>query len=160
MADLLVHFASAFAAGRPLRDGRLRAILYVGVCLPDLLYKTLLYATGAPNWLCEPTHSPLALVAFCYAGALLFEEAWRKRAFAALLGGAYLHVLFDLGKNYLGTGVIPWAFPFSMQTVELGWYTNDDSIFFMLPALGAVALVEWSRRPGSRGIIGRRPASP
>jgi hypothetical protein len=150
VADLLVHFASAFAAGRPLRDGRLRAIVYVGVCLPDLLYKTLLYATGAPNWLCEPTHSPLGLVAFCYAGALLFEEAWRKRAFGALLGGALLHVLFDLGKNYLGAGVIPWAFPFSMQTVELGWYYNEDSIYFMLPALGVIGLAELLSRLARR----------
>ena len=76
MADLLVHVASGFAVGRPLRDGRLRSLIYVGVCLPDLLYKGLLYLGGAPTWLCEPTHSPLGLVVFCYAAALLFEEDW------------------------------------------------------------------------------------
>jgi hypothetical protein len=96
MADLLVHVASSFAVGRPLRDGRLRAILYLGVCLPDVLYKTLLYLGNAPSWLCEPTHSPLGLLPFCYVGALLFEEAWRKRAFAALLAGGWLHLLVDL----------------------------------------------------------------
>ena len=155
MADLLVHAASAVVAGRPLRDGRLRAILYVGVCLPDLLYKTLLYVGGAPNWLCEPTHSPLGLIPFCYVLALLFEEPWRKRAFGALLGGAYLHVLFDLGKNYLGTGVILWAFPFSMQTVELGWYYGEDSIYFMLPSLAVLALVWFAGR-----FSARRPGAP
>lgn len=142
MADLLVHFASAFAAGRPLRDGRLRSILYVGVCLPDLLYKGLLYLGGAPTRLCEPTHSPLGLAAFCYAGALLFEEPWRKRAFGALLAGSYLHVLLDLGKSYMGSGVILWAFPFSMNAVELGWYNSEDTVFFMLPAVGLLVLVE------------------
>lgn len=156
MADLLVHAASAFVAARPLRDGRLRSIVYVGVCLPDLLYKGLLYLGGAANWLCEPTHSPLGLIPFCYAAALLFEEDWRKRAFGALLGGAYLHVLFDLAKNYLGSGVILWAFPFSMETVELGWYSNEDSVVAMIPALALMGLAELV----ARLVRGRRPASP
>jgi len=159
VADLLVHAASAFAVGRPLRDGRLRSLLYLGVCLPDLLYKGLLYLGGAPNWLCEPTHSPLALIVFCYAAALLFEEEWRKRAFAALLGGAYLHVLVDLGKNYMGSGVILWAFPFSMETVELGWYYPEDTIYLMLPALGLILLVEGLAKV-ARSLSARRPASP
>lgn len=142
MADLLVHAASAFVAAQPLRDGRLRALVYLGVCLPDLLYKSLLYLGGAPNYLCEPTHSPLGLLPFCYVLSMLFEEEWRKRAFGALLGGAYLHLLFDLAKNYVGSGVILWAFPFSMDAVELGWYASEDSIYLMLPALGVIAVVE------------------
>ena len=146
MADLLVHFASGFAAARPLRDPRLRAIVYLGVCIPDLLYKALLYLAGGPNWLCEPSHSPLGLVAYCYVLALLFEEPWRKRAFGALLGGAYLHLLLDLAKNYLGAGVIPWLFPFSMEAVELGWYASEDSIYLMGPALGVIALIEIASR--------------
>jgi hypothetical protein len=159
VADLLVHVASAFAVGRPLRDGRLRSLLYLGVCLPDLLYKGLLYVGGAPNWLCEPTHTPLGLVVFCYAAALLFEEEWRKRAFAALLVGAWLHVLVDLGKNYMGSGVILWAFPFSMQAVELGWYNPEDTIYLMLPALGMILLVE-GMATLARSLSARRPASP
>lgn len=156
MADLLVHAASAFAVGRPLRDGRLRSVVYVGVCLPDLLYKALLYLGNAPNWLCEPTHSPLGLIPFCYAGALLFEEAWRKRAFVALLGGGLLHLLLDFGKSYMGAGVIVWAFPFSMRTSELGWYYPEESMVLMLPSLGLIAVVEGI----CRALSGRRPASP
>jgi len=155
MADLLVHFASAFAAGRPLRDGRLRSIVYVGVCLPDLLFKLLLYCGNAPTWLCEPTHTPLGLIPWCYLGALLFEEAWRKRAFVALLGGAWLHLLVDLGKDYMGNGVIAWAFPFSMKTVELGWYYPEDSPLLMLPALAVIGAVELLGR-----LRAQRPASP
>ena len=154
MADLLVHAASALVAAQPLRDGRVRAIVYLGVCLPDLLYKSLLYLGGAPNYLCEPTHSPLGLLPFCYVLSLLFEEEWRKRAFGALLGGAYLHLLFDLAKNYVGSGVILWAFPFSMDAVELGWYASEDSIYLMLPALGVIALVEIVSR------LVRRPRRP
>ena len=156
MADLLVHFASGFVAARPLRDGRLRSLIYVGVCLPDLLFKSLLYLGGAPPTLCETTHTPLGLVVFCYALSLLFEEEWRRRAFGALLGGAYLHLLFDLAKTYVGSGVILWAFPFSMEAVELGWYANEDSVYFMLPALGVIALIEL----GSRLVRPRGSVSP
>ena len=130
MADLLVHAASMAPGARLLRDGRIRALLFVGVCLPDLLYKTLLYVFGAPTWLCEPTHSPLGVLAWCWLLALLFEPEWRTRAFWALAAGCWLHQLVDLGKNYLGSGVILWAFPFSNDAVELGWYTNDDTLLF------------------------------
>jgi hypothetical protein len=155
MADLLVHFASAFVAARLLRDGRIRSILYVGVCLPDLLFKLFLYCGGAPTWLCEPTHTPLGQIPFSYVGALLFEEAWRKRAFFALLAGGWLHLLLDLGKNYMGNGVIAWGFPFSMDTFELGWYHPENSPLMMLPALALIAVVELLGR-----LSGRRPASP
>jgi len=155
MADLLVHFATGFAVGRPLRDGRLRSIVYVGVCLPDLLFKLLLYGGGAPTWLCEPTHTPLGLVPWCYLGALLFEESWRRRAFGALLAGSWLHLLVDAGKNYMGNGVIMAAFPFSMKTVELGWYHPEDSPLLMLPALALMVAVEFLGR-----LSARRPASP
>lgn len=151
MADLFVHFATAHVPGRALRDARLRAVLYVGVCLPDVLYKGALTLWGASTWFCEPTHSPLGLVPICYAAALLFEESWRRRAFLALLGGAYLHVLVDLGKDYLGSGVIAWAFPFTMDTAELGWYAPEETLLLMAPALALVLVVE---------LIARLSASP
>lgn len=155
MADLLVHLASAAPARLGLRDGRLRAVLWLGVCLPDILFKTLLYVFGAPTWLCEPTHAPLALLPWCYAGALLFEEAWRARAFAALLGGAWLHLLVDLGKDYLGWGVIPWAFPFSMTRAELGLYAPEDTVYGMPAAAVLICLVETvARRFTARGAVG------
>ena len=140
MADALTHFATAYLPARGLRDGRVRAILYVGVLLPDVLYKTLLYCFGAPTWLCEPTHSPLGAAAICYAVALLFEEAWRKRAFWALLAGSWLQILIDAAKDYMGMGVIPWAFPFSMDLFELGWMRQEETIYLALGSLGLVVL--------------------
>ena len=153
MADLLVHFASAFAPGQALRDGRLRAVLYVGVCLPDVLYKALLYLCHSPTWLCEPTHAPLGLIPICYAAALLFEEDWRPRAFGALLAGSWLHLLADAAKDYMGTGVIPWAFPFSMDRIELGWHRPEDTGVLMLAAFVVVVVVELGARR-------RRPYKP
>ena len=143
MADLLVHAATAFVPGRlGLRDARLRAVLYLGVCLPDVLYKGALYSWNAATWFCEITHAPLVLVPICYVSAMLFEEGWRKRAFGALLAGSWLHVLVDLGKGYLGSGVIAWAFPLSWDLVELGWYQPDASVLLMAPALGLILVAE------------------
>ena len=146
MADLLVHAASAAPAARFLKDGRVRALLWVGVCLPDLLYKTLLYVFGAPTWLCEPTHSPLGVLPWCWLIALLFEPEWRTRSFWALAAGSWLHQLVDLGKDYLGSGVILWAFPFSGDAVELGWYTNDQALWMAPFALLVLALFRKSPR--------------
>lgn len=155
MADFLVHFATAYVPAKGLRDGRLRAILYVGVCLPDLFFKGLLYLGGASTWACEPSHAPLMLVPLCYAAALLFEENWRARAFGALLAGSILHLLLDFGKSYLGAGVIPWGFPFTMGRAELGWYVPEDTLLLMAPALGLIIVAEAAHR-----LILRASASP
>ncbi len=126
MADLVTHVAAAYLPARALvRDPRVRAIVYLGACLPDLLYKTGVYALGAPTWFCEPTHSPLGLVPICWAAALLFEEGWRRRAFGALWAGSLTHLLVDLGKDYMGSGVILWGFPFTMDRAELAWYAPE-----------------------------------
>jgi hypothetical protein len=154
MADLVTHVAVVFLPARTLMaDARVRALVYLGACLPDLLYKAGVYALGAPTWFCEPTHSPLGLVPICWAAALLFEERWRRRAFGALWAGGLAHLLVDLGKDYMGSGVILWAFPFTMDRVELGGYAPEDTLFFMAPAAVAIALVEGMAR---RAQIPRR----
>lgn len=151
MADLLVHVGLAYPAVRALRDGRLRSLVYVGLCLPDLLYKGLLYGLGAPTWLCEPTHAPLGLLPFCYALALLFERDWRARAFGAFWGGSLAHVLVDAGKSYLGAGVILWGFPFTMDAWEAGLYAPEDTVLLMPAALALILLSELA--------LGRRATS-
>lgn len=152
MADLLVHVGLAYPAVRLLRDGRLRSLVYVGLCLPDLLYKGLHYLMGAPTWLCEPTHAPLGLLPFCYLGAMLFERDWRARAFGALYAGSLAHALVDAGKSYLGSGVILWGFPFTMDAFELGLYAPEDTILLMPVALALIVLSElaFARRPRPR----------
>ena len=155
MADALTHFATAYIPAKGLKDGRLRAVLYVGVLLPDVLYKTLLYCFGASSWLCEPTHSPLGAAVICYALALLFEESWRSRAFWALLAGSWLQILLDAGKNYMGMGVIPWAFPFSMDLFEFGWYRKEDSIYLIPLSFAQLLPFEIATR-----LFRKRPSQP
>ena len=149
MADLFTHVAIAHAGGRWC-DARFRAAMLVGTVLPDVLYKGCLYLFGSSTWFAEPTHAPLVLILVAYVGALLFEERLRPRMFAALWIGMWLHILLDLGKNYVGEGVILWAYPFSMHRVELGIYETGETLYFILPAMGLALLSEIAvriRRP-------------
>lgn len=141
MPDLLTHTAVAYAVGRPARP-EFRCAFLVGTLLPDILYKTALYLMHGSTWFCEPTHSPLTLVAAAYAGAMLFPLAHRRGAFLGLWLGSWLHLLLDAGKSYLGEGVIMWAFPFSMERFELGLYMTESTYRFMLPAVCAAIAAE------------------
>lgn len=146
MADLLTHAAIGYVVARPIRDPKLRALVMAGTAMPDVLYKTLVLGAGTTTWYAEPTHSPLPLLAICGLAAMLFSPPLRRRAFWGLWIGSMTHVLVDLGKDYLGHGVILWAFPFSMDRIELGWYTNDQTIYFMPAALLLVLATELAVR--------------
>lgn len=152
MADLLTHVAIANLGAKASGDGRVRALVLVGTCLPDVLYKGLLFGTGSSTWAAEPSHAPLPIVAFCWGASLLFEESFRPRAFVALLAGMFLHVLVDLGKDYMGQGVILWAFPFSMDRIELALYRPEETIYMMLGSAALLAGTElaFRRRPRPR----------
>lgn len=93
-----------------MRDGRKRALLWAGIVLPDAIAWALQGLFGAPAELATPLRSPLGLLPWCAAAALLFEPAWRGRAFIALLLGAWLRLLVD--------GPVYWAFPFTMSRVD------------------------------------------
>lgn len=138
MADLLTHVAVANLGAKASRDDRVRALVLAGTCLPDILFKGLLYGTGSSTWAAEASHAPLPIVAFCYGAALLFEEPFRPRAFVALAAGMFLHILIDAGKDYMGQGVILWLFPFTMDRIELALYRPEETIFM---TIGAAALL-------------------
>jgi membrane-bound metal-dependent hydrolase YbcI (DUF457 family) len=155
VADLLTHAALGYVVARPLRDPKARALVLAGTALPDVLYKGLVLGVGSNTWFAEPTHAPLVLVAICGLAAMFFEPALRRRAFWGLLVGSLLHVLLDLGKDYLGHGVILWAFPFSMDRAELGLYTNDQAVFFIPVAAGLIVITELAVRHRDRRIGAR-----
>lgn len=93
-----------------MRDGRRRAILWAGVCLPDAIAWIWTALLASPVELTAPLRSPLGVLPWCAAGALLFETDWRGRAFVALLIGAWIRLALG--------GPIYWAFPFTMARVE------------------------------------------
>lgn len=142
MADLLTHAAVGQLLGRWHRDRDVALLFVLGNFLPDLGYKSMLMLASAPTWYCEPTHTPLWSALLCYAVAMMFEEPARPRAFACLWLGSLVHIAIDLGKDYLGSGVVLLAFPFSLERYELGLYTNDLIVYAILPALVTIGIVE------------------
>lgn len=141
MADLLSHYTVGHIGGKFLKAED-RIFVYIGCVIPDLVYKLFLYGTGSSTLFCDPSHSPIVLVLISYVLAMLFEESIRKKALVLILIGSYTHVLLDLGKDYLGSGVVPLLFPFSLKRVELGLYENHDSIYFMILCLALIATTE------------------
>ena len=139
MTELAVPLALAFALSRGVRDARWRALLYLGVCLPDL-GRALIDLQGAgPASLAFPLHSPLGLAVWCAAVALLFEEDWRLRAFAALTAGGLFHLAIDAlaAPADSGRGVY-WALPWTVERLELG----------LLPETSP-----WLLRTGAAGVV-------
>lgn len=143
MADLFVHYSIGHTGGKFLHDKRIRVIFYVGNFLPDIVFKTFCYFTNSPTWYCEPSHSPLVLLVICYSITLLFQEELRKNVFWALVIGSYLHIIIDSFKSYMGSGVILWIFPFSMNRIEFGWYHPDETIYLIIPAVVLIAIAEF-----------------
>lgn len=142
MADLFVHYTAAHVLGRPMADPRKRVLFAIGNCMPDLMFKSFHFLTSSPTWYSEPTHAPLMLLVASYALAFLFEESLRRTAFGLLFAGSVCHLLLDVGKDYVGTGVILWGFPFTMHRVELGWYHTEDSPMAWPWCVAAIAVTE------------------
>ena len=151
MPDLAVHVCAGLLAAKLVRDPAGRALFVAGNCLPDLAQKTLDLGFASPPPFTEATHTPFGILCLSYAASLLFEEAWRRRAFRLLALGSLLHLLMDSAKDCLGCGVIGWTFPFSFHRTELGLYPTEQSAVLLLPwFLGAVLLAE------VLGALGRR----
>jgi hypothetical protein len=93
-----------------MSDGRRRALFWLGLVLPDLLAWGWRGLLGAPEALTAPLRSPIGLLPWCGALALLFEREWRGRAFVLLALGAWLRLPF--GEP------IYWAFPFTLARID------------------------------------------
>lgn len=117
--------------------------------LPDAIAWALTLLLGAPEELTAPTRSPLGLLPWCAAAALLFEPDWRGRAFIALLLGAWLRLL--------AAGPVYWAFPFTMARVHAplpAW------ALLAAPLLELFARRAFTRRAGSSSRAAAPPSRP
>jgi len=146
MPDLLTHLASARVPGAFLRDRRVQALLIFGSFLPDVVSKTLYWAAWTPSDFLEPLHSPLGLLLLSYAAALFVEESLRRPAFAALFGGALLHVAVDMLKDNLGSGSSALFYPFSTREYELGWIDPENVVLLIPLDVAVLALMAWLER--------------
>jgi membrane-bound metal-dependent hydrolase YbcI (DUF457 family) len=143
MPDLLTHLASARLPAAFLADRRLALILVLGTFLPDLAAKGLTFVAQAPDHFDVPTHSLPGLLVLCFGCSLFLEEPLRPRGFAALLAGAWLHVLVDLVKDYQGSGAARLFYPFSPASFELAW-VNPENVVLLVPLDAAVLLLAWA----------------
>lgn len=149
MSDLLTHFTAARLPALALRDVRLQALLVAGTFLPDVVAKGLYWVARAPEAFGSPAHSPVGLLALCYALAFLLPLPLRRPGFACLVAGGLLHVALDLLKENVGHGAARLFLPFDLRSVELGWLPMED-VVILLPLdvllLLAAAWFERSRR--------------
>ncbi|MBM4050345.1 MAG: metal-dependent hydrolase [Planctomycetes bacterium] len=146
MPDAITHLALVYPFRRLCPTRGQVAALYMGCILPDVCFKAFLYGFQSSIYFSEPTHSPLVLLAICYFFSLLFDVSERRRIFVILYLASVTHVLLDMLKNHLGQGVVPLLFPFSLRRYELSLFWPEDSVYVMLIALAAAAIVELALR--------------
>ena len=142
MPDLFTHFVAARVPGAFMPDRRVQALFIVGTFLPDLVSKGLYWVTWSPVNFMAPSHSIVPAALFCYAGALLLEQRWRERAFAALYGGSLLHIAVDLIKDNLGSGSAYLLYPFSTVGTEFAWI-DPENFVLLIPIDAAILALVW-----------------
>lgn len=125
-----------------MRDARFRSIFYLGLCLPEIATLLVTHIGGGPLWVSGPARSPVGLLPLCFALALLFEEAWRRRAFTALLFGSWLHITIDLLLDTHGAEAPMWSFPFMMGRMELKLIEPPLLLGPLFPVFGLMLLLE------------------
>jgi hypothetical protein len=140
MPDSLTHFTIARIASLPLRQSQTRLLFYLGAFLPDIVEKSLRHITQSGPYFVIPAHTPLGILLYCYIFCMFFEQGLRPRAFTSLYLGSLLHILCDLFKDHLGTG-IPLLFPISSLGYEVGLY-NPFNVVYAMPFVMLV-LILW-----------------
>jgi membrane-bound metal-dependent hydrolase YbcI (DUF457 family) len=145
MPDLFTHFVAARAPGILLRDRRLVALLVIGTFLPDLVAKGLYWILLSGESFPVATHSILGVGLLSYLACLFVDETLRRRGFAMLVLGGFIHLLLDMIKDNLGGGAVRPFLPFSAFAFELRWI-DPENVVLLIPVdaavLAALLLIE------------------
>lgn len=148
MPDFVTHLCTVQLARRGLFDRRF-PLFALGAVLPDLLSRPVHILFPAAYPFVRPLHSPVVCVLYCVLLALLFVPASRRAAFACLLAGTGLHLMFDALQKQTGPEYL-WLFPFSWRPGCVGLFWPEQALFLLPVTLGATAAVTaWRRRGGS-----------
>ena len=150
MPDLFAHFASAYLPSRYQRLRQYDALLVFGAVLPDLLARIPIIIFV--RWLELPVvyffralHTPIGVILTCYLLSFLFERSIRFKSFLALTAGSFLHLVLDLMQQQFFEGVYIPFIPFSIKTVQWGWFHYNASLL-LFPLLLVSVLFFWFRR--------------
>jgi hypothetical protein len=156
----MTHMASAYLVKRAVSPGKNMLAFLAGATLPDLVSYLPLFVVGAgaslqraglldlhrlPSWfedlpyLFAPFHGIVPFFLLCWILALGFPAERRKGIFVNLASGAALHFLMDLLQvSHNPVGYL--FFPFSRDSVSLGWIGTESSLA-AAPLLAGVAAV-------------------
>ena len=149
MPDLFVHFASGYLPSRYQQIRKYDALLVLGAVLPDLLSRIpiiiLVRFFHLPvEYFFRALHTPIVLILFCYMLSFLFERSMRFKSFLSLVAGSFLHLVLDLMQQQFFDGVYMLFIPFSMKTVQWGWFHYNSSLV-VFPPLFVIVLLIWFR---------------
>lgn len=151
MADLVTHVAFGYFAGKSTFSTHLRTIFYVGCILPDILTRPFYIIFPSLYWLVEPFHTPVVLILICALFALFFTPNLRKKIFYALVAGVGCHLLVDLFQTNIVDGYL-WFYPFSWETLHIGFYKPEQSLYLMpilliiIISIEIIAYFKWKRQ--------------
>lgn len=137
MPDLVTHVSIIHLIKRPFEirskdrsAPSLRALLYLGTILPDILTRPwYILFPDTHDWT-FPFHTPFGMILCSGLIALFFETNLRKKAFVNLITGAGLHFFLDAFQQYITNSVF-WLFPFSWISFGLGLLWADIIIGFV-----------------------------
>jgi hypothetical protein len=149
MPDLFAHFSSAYLPSRYQRLRQYDALLVLGTVLPDLLARIPIVIFV--RWMDLPVvysfralHSPIAMILVCYMISFLFERSTRIKSFYSLAAGSCIHLVLDLMQQQFFEGVYTPFVPFSLKTVQWGWFHYNASLL-CFPLLLILVIFFWFR---------------
>ena len=149
MPDLFVHFASGYLPSRYQKIRNYDALLVLGAVLPDLLSRIPLiilvrFFHFPVEYFFRALHTPIVLILSCYTLSFLFERSIRIKSFFALAAGSTLHLVLDMMQQQFFEGVYIPFIPFSIKTVQWGWFHYNASLL-IFPLLLVPVLFFWFR---------------
>ena len=149
MPDLFAHFSSAYLPSRYPRLRQYDSLLALGAVLPDLLARIPIIIFV--RWLDLPIvyffralHTPIGVILACYVLSFIFERSVRFKSFLSLAIGASLHLVLDLMQQQFFGGVYTPFVPFSIKTVQWGWFHYNTSLLFF-PVFLVFVIFFWFR---------------
>ena len=149
MPDLFAHFASAYLPSRYQRLRQYDALLVLGAALPDLLSRIPIiifvrFFDLPVVYFFRALHTPIGVILACYTLSFLFERSIRFKSFLLLTAASFLHLVFDLMQEQFFDGVYMPFIPFSIKTVQWGWFHYNASLL-VFPLLLVIVLFFWFR---------------
>jgi len=128
MPDLLTHTASAWILTRFLNAAEKRALLYVGVILPDIVSRPFYIIWPELYFYTLAVHTPVFMLIFLFFTSEFFEQKSSARLFLGI--GVFLHFIFDAMQKHLLDGYY-WLFPFSWWSYSGGFFWPNQALNFV-----------------------------